>query len=229
MEFCYFARCVSSAWLECLPVTQEVTGSSPVRTARLQRQMNAYEWQSPQNQWFVGFVFLVSAIPKTNKCPVQTKLRCQIVTEKPGFRNCNDFPRKSLICRPLSLKCPLVNQLLIGAGAQDTTGTGSCPHRNTWTRARTRRWSGGDESGECAEAGHSHSWLHPWPYYNRQARYGTSRSPWREVVNGSRHRCEREGHAPSLSCMAIFCGLCNKIHRNKQKNVVFPLYFGDFV
>ena len=25
--------CVSSAWLECLPVTQEVTGSSPVRTA----------------------------------------------------------------------------------------------------------------------------------------------------------------------------------------------------
>ena len=26
-------RCVSSAWLECLPVTQEVTGSSPVRTA----------------------------------------------------------------------------------------------------------------------------------------------------------------------------------------------------
>ena len=28
------AWCVSSAWLECLPVTQEVTGSSPVRTAR---------------------------------------------------------------------------------------------------------------------------------------------------------------------------------------------------
>ena len=27
------AWCVSSAWLECLPVTQEVTGSSPVRTA----------------------------------------------------------------------------------------------------------------------------------------------------------------------------------------------------
>ena len=27
-------RCVSSAWLECLPVTQEVTGSSPVRTAK---------------------------------------------------------------------------------------------------------------------------------------------------------------------------------------------------
>ena len=26
--------CVSSAWLECLPVTQEVTGSSPVRTAK---------------------------------------------------------------------------------------------------------------------------------------------------------------------------------------------------
>ena len=44
MIFCYFkkyiylcirkrGRCVSSAWLECLPVTQEVTGSSPVRTA----------------------------------------------------------------------------------------------------------------------------------------------------------------------------------------------------
>ena len=28
-------RCVSSAWLECLPVTQEVTGSSPVRTAKV--------------------------------------------------------------------------------------------------------------------------------------------------------------------------------------------------
>ena len=28
------AWCVSSAWLECLPVTQEVTGSSPVRTAK---------------------------------------------------------------------------------------------------------------------------------------------------------------------------------------------------
>ena len=26
--------CVSSVWLECLPVTQEVTGSSPVRTAK---------------------------------------------------------------------------------------------------------------------------------------------------------------------------------------------------
>ena len=25
--------CVSSAWLECMPVTHEVTGSSPVRTA----------------------------------------------------------------------------------------------------------------------------------------------------------------------------------------------------
>ena len=107
------------------------------------------------------YFFLFSAILKTNKCPVQTKLRYQIVTEKPGFRNCNDFPCKSLICRPLSLKCPLVNQLLIGAGAQDTTGTGSCPHRNTWTRARTRRRSGIAESGERAEAGHSHFGLYP--------------------------------------------------------------------
>ena len=45
--------------------------------------------------------FLFSAIPKTNKCPVQTKLRYQIVTEKPGFRNCNDFPCKSSTFRIL--------------------------------------------------------------------------------------------------------------------------------
>ena len=33
--------CVSSAWLECLPVTQEVTGSSPVRTAFLIKLVNS--------------------------------------------------------------------------------------------------------------------------------------------------------------------------------------------
>ena len=48
-----------------------------------------------------------------NKFPKQTKLSYQIVTEKTGFWNCNDFLCKSLICRLLSLKCPLVNQLLI--------------------------------------------------------------------------------------------------------------------
>jgi len=57
--------------------------------------------------------FLFRAILKTNKFPKQTKLSYQIVTEKTGFWNCNDFLCKSLICRLLSLKCPLVNQLLI--------------------------------------------------------------------------------------------------------------------
>ena len=33
--------CVSSAWLECLPVTQEVTGSSPVRTAEHKKGFEA--------------------------------------------------------------------------------------------------------------------------------------------------------------------------------------------
>ena len=33
-------RCVSSARLECLPVTQEVTGSSPVRTASFEGKMH---------------------------------------------------------------------------------------------------------------------------------------------------------------------------------------------
>ena len=37
-------RCVSSAWLECLPVTQEVTGSSPVRTAERDLRVSFCFW-----------------------------------------------------------------------------------------------------------------------------------------------------------------------------------------
>ena len=46
-------------------------------------------------------------------CRIEKPAGFQIVTEKTGFWNCNDFLCKSLICRLLSLKCPLVNQLLI--------------------------------------------------------------------------------------------------------------------
>ena len=45
--------CVSSAWLECLPVTQEVTGSSPVRTAK------------KRDFWSLFFVLIPSALQGT--------------------------------------------------------------------------------------------------------------------------------------------------------------------
>ena len=51
-------RCVSSAWLECLPVTQEVTGSSPVRTAENNKGFEA----SLQNLFYVTYYTPLSMI-----------------------------------------------------------------------------------------------------------------------------------------------------------------------
>ena len=45
---------------------------------------------------------------------------------------------------------------------------------------------------------------------------------WREVVNGSRYRCGREGHAPSLSCMAIFAVFVIKFIGISKKMSFFP-------
>ena len=70
------AWCVSSAWLECLPVTQEVTGSSPVRTANYAKNHFCMRIQ----RWCVSSAWL-ECLPVTQEVtgssPVRTARKSQ--------------------------------------------------------------------------------------------------------------------------------------------------------
>ena len=63
--------CVSSAWLECLPVTQEVTGSSPVRTAKKERLSVSPFCVLSFYIFFIQFSFLIIHFGEANGSPFQ--------------------------------------------------------------------------------------------------------------------------------------------------------------
>ena len=90
-------RCVSSAWLECLPVTQEVTGSSPVRTAERDLRVSFCFWYVQSLTSFPLEVRVLSPLCSESA----SRLRVPYAPQKETFGSLFAFGTSSLSPRSL--------------------------------------------------------------------------------------------------------------------------------